>query len=326
MRAVLGSAAVARNAPRTKSPRSDVNAGRALSHALEALGEALERDPALPDRHGAHAAALAAGRSVVPADGERADFPARVRAALAGPAPEGPRSLDAWLGGALAAWVERAIAASPGGPLAAAVERVAEAREALLERKRPIAEVYARWHGEGLDEGAKAAFTAASGLALGEAADRWVALGCEGDLDRVVATWQRSSAGWAEGALGTAVDVSVGDLGQLRSLHLAVKGVKAASPDDLARAVAKRLGVPEDEARRLLALDASVRERRDPERVIRRRWAMVKPIAVAVAALERELGRMPSVTEIAERAAVHPCAVDLVLEVMGDAEGEGGGP
>jgi hypothetical protein len=298
-----------------------VNAGRSLAHAIEALGEALQRDRALPARHEPHAAALGAGRSVVPADGERADFPDRVRAARGAAPPDGPAALAAWLGDGLAAWLSRALPDAPGGPLAEAVAAAAEARAALLSRKRPIADVYARWHGEGLDEASRATFAAASALALGEAVDRWVALGCEGDLDRVVATWQRSSAGWAERALGTAVDVSVGDLGQLRSLQRAARGVKASAPDALPRAVARRMGLPVAEVERLLALDASVRERRDPERVIKRRWAMVKPIAVAVATLERELGRMPSVTEIAERAAVHPCAVDLVLEAMGDADG-----
>jgi hypothetical protein len=313
---------MARSDPRTKSPRSDVNAGRAVALSLEALGDALQRAATLPARFEPHASALAQGRSVVPADGERTDFPARVKAAQAVLAPEGPAALAAWLGDDLAAWVAGELSRVPGGALAEAVRAATDARDDLLTRKQPVADVFERWHGEGLDERAKAAFKAASEVALGEAVDRWVALGCEGDLDRVVATWQRSSAGWAERTLGTAVDVSVGDLGNLRSLQLAVRGVKAKTPDELPRAVARRMGLPVAEVERLLALDATVRERRDPKRVIRRRWALVKPIAVAVADLEKELGRMPSVTEIAERASVHPCAVDLVLEAMG--EGDGG--
>lgn len=319
---MLASAAVVRSAQRSKSPRADVNAGRALSHALEALGEALERTARLPARHGPLAAALASGRSVVPADGERTDFPARVLAAREASPPAGPRALEAWLGEGLAGWL---VAAASDPAVAALSEPIAaaeRARAALLARKRPIAEVYAGWHGEGLDEDARRTFRAASALALGEAVDRWVALGCEGDLDRVTVTWQRSSAGWAERALGTAVEVSVGDLGQLRGLQLAVRAVKAPTPADLPRAIARRLGLPVAEVERLLALDATVRERRDPERVVRRRWALVKPIAVAVAALERELGRMPAVSEIAARAGVHPCAVDLVLEALGDGDGE----
>jgi len=316
---------MARSAPRTKSPRSDVNAGRAVALSLEALGDALQRAATLPARFEPHASALAQGRSVVPADGERTDFPARVKAAQATPAPGGARGLAAWLGDALAAWLAGEISRVPGDGLAEAVLMATDARDDLLTRKQPIAEVFARWHGEGLDERAKAAFKAASEVALGEAVDRWVALGCEGDLDRVVATWQRSSAGWAERALGNAVDVSVGDLSHLRSLQLAVRGVKAKTSEELPRAVARRMGLPVAEVERLLALDATVRERRDPERVIKRRWAMVKPIAVAVADLEKELGRMPTVTEIAERASVHPCAVDLVLEAMGDGDGGGEG-
>jgi hypothetical protein len=314
---------MARSAPRTKSPRSDVNAGRAVALAMEALGDMLQRAPTLPARFEPLASGLAQGRSVVPADGERTDFPARVTAALNAPAPDGPVTLSAWLGDALTAWLSAALARAPAGPLAEAVENATHARGELLARKQPVADVFRRWHGEGIDEGSKRAYHAASDLALGEAVDRWVALGCEGDLDRVVATWQRSSAGWAERALGTAVDVSVGDLGHLRSLQLAVRGVKAKTPEELPRAVARRMGLPLAEVERLLALDASVRERRDPERVIKRRWSMVKPIAVAVADLEKALGRMPSVMEIAERAEVHPCAVDLVLEAMG--EGEAGG-
>jgi hypothetical protein len=325
---VIGSEAVLRSPLHPKDARADVTAGRALALALEALGEALHGDPALPPSLSLHVAALAAGRSGVPADGERSDFPARVRSALAAPRAggDGVATLEAWLGAALTAWLAETTEA---GKYTMEVEAVLEAREALLARKRPIAAVYARWHGEGLEETAREVFRAASTIALGEAIDRWVALGCEGDLDRVVATWQRSSAGWAEKTLGTAIEVSVGDLGQLRALQRAVRAARAKTPEGLTRAVARRMGLSVEETKRLMALDACVRARRDPERVIRRRWAMVKPIAVAVATLERELGRMPSMTEIAARAGVHPCAVELVLEAMGGLEtldGETGEP
>lgn len=319
--------------PRTDPKRSrgnDVHAGRRLALAIEALGEALAGCDALPAAFAKHADALAHGRSTVPADGERSDFPARVTRLVDAPAAgeatprDDARSLEAWLGDALAAWLADAIGRLPLAPhgfaLRDATELACEAREALLARKSSLAAVYARWHGEGLDDAAKRVFACASTLALEEAVDRWCALGCEGSLDRYVSTWQRSGSGWAEAVLGTAVDVSVSDLGQLRALQSAVRELRDARPPprSFPRAIAAKLGVDVTEVERLIALQSTVRDRLDPERSLKRRWALVKPIATAVATLERESGRLPSVSEIAGRAGVHEALVELVMESLGD--------
>ncbi len=317
-----------RNAP-TRSSGIDAHAGRRLALAIEALGEALGACDALPEAHRAQADALARGRSTVPADGERDDFPARVKSRRDRPeaarAPGDPaRELEAWLGDTLSRWLADALEAPSPAPWAAALrdatELASEARGELVDRKAPLANVYARWYGEGLDEGAKRAFACASRVALEEAVDRWCALGCEGSLDRYVATWQRSASGWAESLLGTAVDVPVGDLGKLRALQAAVSALRKERPPprSFPRAIAARMGESVAEVERLLAIEATVRDRLDPERSLKRRWAIVKPIATAVASLERELGRLPSVSEIAARASVHEAAVELVLESLGD--------
>jgi DNA-directed RNA polymerase specialized sigma subunit len=47
--------------------------------------------------------------------------------------------------------------------------------------------------------------------------------------------------------------------------------------------------------------------------------AVIRPIAEAAAALERELRRPPAVEEIAARARVHPCLVELALDAVGSA-------
>ena len=310
-----------------RSPGNDVHVGRRLALATEALGEALVSCKSLPPALSTQADALAHGRSTVPADGERSDFPARVEARVAlDPSVERDHasSLEAWLGDALTRWLRDAVTRAPLAPwafeLRDAVELAFEAREDLIERKRPLADVYARWFGEGLDDRSKRIFESASRIALEEAADRWCALGCEGRLDRYVITWQRSASGWAETLLGTAVDVSVGDLGKLRQLQSAVRALQAQRPPprSFPRALATKLGVDVTEVERLLALEATVRDRLDPGRSLKRRWAVVKPIATAVAALERDLGRLPSVSEIAERASVHEALVELVLESLGD--------
>ncbi len=310
-----------------RTPGNDVHVGRRLALAIEALGEALNACASLPPSLAAQADALAHGRSTVPADGERSDFPARVevRMARAPSAEEDPAaSLEAWLGDALTRWLRDAIGRAPLAPwafeLRDAVDLAREAREDLVDRKRPLADVYARWYAEGLDERARKVFESASRVALEEAADRWCALGCEGSLDRYVSTWQRSASGWAESILGTAVDVSVGDLGKLRQLQAAVRALQSQRPPprSFPRALATKLGVDVGEVERLLALEATVRDRLDPGRSLKRRWSMVKPIATAVAALERDLGRLPSVSEIAERACVHDALVELVLESLGD--------
>jgi hypothetical protein len=314
----------------TRSRGNDVHAGRRLALAMEALGEALVGCDALPAALSKQADALAHGRSTVPADGERSDFPARVARRVDAPEPGAPtavddaRALEAWLGEALTAWLAEAIGRLPLSPhgfaLRDAAELACEAREALVARKSSLAAVYARWHGEGLDDRAKRVFACASTLALEEAVDRWCALGCEGSLDRYVSTWQRSGSGWADAALGTAVDVSVSDLGQLRALQSAVRELRDARPPprSFPRAIAAKLGVDVTEVERLLALEATVRDRLDPDRSLKRRWALVKPIATAVAALERESGRLPSVSEIAGRAGVHEALVELVMESLGD--------
>lgn len=310
-----------------RSPGNDVHAGRRLALAIEALGEALSTCDALPPTLATQANALATGRSTVPADGERTDFPERVRLRIervGDPPVDHALSLEGWLGGGLARWLSDAVGRAPLAPwafeLRDAVELASDARDGLIQRKLPLAEVYARWYGEGLDEGARRTFACASRLALEEAADRWCALGCEGSLDRYVSTWQRSASGWAENLLGTAVDVSVGDIGKLRQVQGAVRALQAQRPPprSFPRAIATKLGIDVSEVERLLALEATVRDRLDPDRSLKRRWSMVKPIATAVSSLEKELGRLPSVSEIAGRASVHEALVELVLESLGD--------
>ena len=309
-----------------RGSRGDANAGRRLSIAVEALGECITAAPTLPPALLRQAELMANGRSTVPADGSERDFPTAVREALSAEAPAAQEAtaLAAWLGAALTAWLNAALTTVPRPPWALAlVDATALAREArddLLTRKRPIADVYARWHGEGLDAHAGRVFACASTLALGEAVDRWVALGCEGSLDRYTVTWQRASSGWAESVLGTAVDVPVSDLGNLRALQSAMRALRREKvpAKSLPKALAAKLDLPAAEVERLLALQATVRDRLDPERLLKRRWALVKPIAVAVSSLEKELGRLPSVSEIAERADVHEAAVELVLESLGD--------
>ncbi len=324
--------------PTPRSPRqeaarragNDVHAGRRLALAVEALGESLDANPALPAAFAPHANALAHGRSTVPADGERTDFPARVMARVEAPHVDEPdlpamaRDLEAWLGADLTRWladdVARLVCDAAGEAVRDAVETAWEARADIVDRKRALAEVYGRWYAEGLGDRERAVFLAASRLALEEACDRWCALGCEGSLDRYVSTWQRAAAGWAEKALGTAVDVAVTDVTRLRALQTAAKEIRAEreAPRSLPRALAARMGVEVAEVDRLLRLEAVVRDRLDPAALLRRRWALVKPIAAAVSTLERELGRMPSVTEIAARAGVHDALVELVLEALGD--------
>lgn len=310
-----------------RSPGNDVHVGRRLALAVEALGEALSACGQVPASLALQVDALARGRSTVPADGERTDFPSRVRALADAPeraAVDHARALEPWLGDALSRWLSDAVGRAPLSPwafeLRDAVELASAARDELVARKRPLADVYARWYGEGLDEPTRALFACASRLALEEAADRWCALGCEGSLDRYVTTWQRSASGWVDTLLGATVDVSVGDLGKLRQLQSAVRALQAQRPPprSFPRAIAAKLGVDVSEVERLLALEASVRDRLDPERSLKRRWSMVKPIATAVSTLEKELGRLPSVSEIAARAGVHEALVELVLESLGD--------
>jgi Sigma-70 region 3 len=291
----------------------DVQAGRRLSIAMEALGEALGAIPGFPDQYHHHAELLSQGRSTVPADGEIVDFVGRLRAALNVRQADFHTDLSSWLGTDLARWSDA------HGPRDA-LELARSARRALLDRKRSLADVYARWYGEGLSEDVQKTFTFASKMALCEAVDRWCALGCEGSLDRYVSTWQRSASGWAESVLGTAVDVDVSDLALLRTLRSSVDAARrdVREAGGYARALSKHMGVSVSEVERLLRLEAAVRDRLDPQQSLKRRWAIVKPIAQAVSVLEQELGRLPSVSEIAERAGVHEAAVELAMESLGD--------
>lgn len=304
----------------------DIEAGRAVLLSMEWLGEALDACGEVPRACAKQVRALAEGRSIVPADGERIDFVARVRAEAArdraDTAASWPAALASWLGAGLTAWLTRALAAQPvtalGLALRGPVSQCVASRSALRARHAGAADAFRQWYAAGLDDDARAAYAAASEVALDEAIDRWCALGCESELGRYVATWQRSSSGWAEALLGTRVDVPVGDLGRLRAMqtHLQELQARRAPTRSIPRALAARLGVSEDEAARLLAVHAEIAARRDPEAALRRRWAVVRPVARAAESLERELGRAPGVSEIAARAAVHPCLVELCLEAL----------
>jgi hypothetical protein len=291
--------------------KSDVHAGRRLALAIESLGEVLAADARLPEAHRALAESLAAGRSVVPAADHPTDFAARVLA----PLPTGIEALSAWLGPALARW----LTAAPDA-LRDAAEVVVEARLMVLESHAPRAEAFRAWYAIGLPDAEQEVFARASALALGEAVDRWVALGCEGDLGRYVSTWQRSASGWAESALGSAVEIPTSELGRLREVQQALREVRreGVRPESIVRALSERLGWPARDVERLVAMESVVRERLDPRVALRRRWSIVQPIAKAVGALERELGVMPSVAQIAERAGVHEATVELCLDAIGD--------
>lgn len=304
----------------------DRDAGRRVLLALEWLGEALDACGEVPQPLGKQVRALAEGRSTVPADGERIDFVARVRAEMSRSGEDAPAAwaptLRAWLGDALAAWLGGALAAQPvtalGLALRGPVSQCVAARDALRARHRGAADAFASWYAAGLDDASRAVYAAASSVALDEAVDRWCALGCEAELGRYVATWQRSSSGWAEALLGTRVEVPVGDLGRLRAMqtHLRELQGRRAPKRSIPRALAARLGVSEDEATRLLAVHAQIAARQSPEEVLRRRGSVLRPVARAAQSLERELGRAPGIAEIAARAQVHPCLVELCLEAL----------
>lgn len=312
---------------RSQGVQTDLHGGRRVALAIEALGEAVAACEGLPVAFQKHAESLAQGRSTVPAGGEVVDFPARLRDFSDGPLDEDDpaacaRSLGAWLGEGLVAWVTEAVQKVPAGVSALGLREAlcvaAAARLDLLDARRPLADAYASWFCAGAAPSAEKVFRRASTMALGEAVDRWCALGCEGSLDRYIATWQRSAAGWAETVLGTAVEVPTGDLGKLRSLQATLKELRSQRPRSLAQAVASRTGWALAEVDRLLAVEAVVRERLDPRQALRRRWSIVKPVADAVTALEKSLGRTPSVEEIAAQAGVHPATVELVLEAIED--------
>lgn len=313
--------------PRDEDPDPEARRlGRALLHAVESLGESLRDLVELPPEFAPAARALAEGRSRVPFDGDAVDFPSRVRARAA--AVDHPRagdpalSLRAWLGASITAWLAEGLESVPPSlaafGLRPAVTRCAEARAAVRALEAPRASAFADWYAAGLAPHEARLYRAASALALDEAVDRWCSLGCDGDLGAYVSTWQRSAAGWAEATLGASVEVSAADLGRLRALpEIVAEYRRRRLPrSELPSRVASRLGVTVDEAARLLDAESAVRARRDPEAVTRRRWTVVRPIAEAVAALSRELGREPTVDETAARAGVHPVLVELVVDAL----------
>lgn len=307
---------------RSVAAPEDHDLGSALLHSMEQLGEVLEGCIEVPEALRAHARALAQGESRVPADGERIDFVARVREALA--PPRELMALRSWLGTGLTRWLEQSMRGelrAIGFALRAPVDRCLDARRALYERHLGAAQAFARWYAEGLVDHERDTFAAASRVALAEAVDRWCALGCESDLRRYVATWQRSASGWAEAALGRGIELPTEDLGRLRALRVHVKELHArrVSPRQLPRAVAARMGVSVAEAQRLLKVhDAAAAAGANGE-ALRRRMSLIRPIAEAATSLERELSRPPSVDEIASRARVHPCLVELALDAAGGA-------
>lgn len=305
----------------SRADAADEAAGRALLHEIEWLGEVLEGCEELPPSMRRQAAAMAAGRSRVPADGERIDFVARVRAAddAAGDA----RPLQGWLGAELTAWLDARLAGATltalGLALREPVGRCVEARAALRARHVDAAKAFQTWYAAGRDDEERRAFAAASSVALDEAVDRWCALGCESDLRRYVASWQRSASGWAERSLGRGFELPVEELGPLRAVQLHLEAIRArtAAVGSIPRALARRMGVSEKEALRLLQAHQRVSERRDLDAVMRRRMPVIRPIAAAAATLERELRRAPRIEEIAARARVHPCLVELALDAAG---------
>ncbi|MBI5512700.1 MAG: hypothetical protein HY909_02975 [Deltaproteobacteria bacterium] len=294
----------------TRDRQGDLHAGRRLALALESLGERLAASAGLPPVLRPQAEALAQGRSRVPADGAAVDWVSRVRDGL----PVGLQGLRGWLGTPLTVWLEE----RRGSPEEDAAQVALEARTLLKARHEDAARAYCRWFSAAQPEGAQGVFAVASELGLGEAVDRFCALGCEGDLGRQVGVWQRAAAGWAESALGSRVAVPVGELGRLKALHGAVGEAErqGVPPGGVAAWVASQLGWTLAEVEALLKLQRAVVARTDPRETLRPRWALVRPVAEAVASLERDLGRMPTLDEIAERAGSHRALVELCLEAL----------
>ncbi len=305
-------------------------AGRRLSLAMESLGEALAACEVLPSGFQRLAESLATGRSVVPADGEARDFVRDLRERLEAPLPveragDPARSLVSWLGRSASSWLAGALDVVPARVemfgLRSAVELCRDARLDLLDLHRGAAEAHAAWYAAGLDPESARAFSTASSMALDEAIDRWVGLGSEGDLGRYVVTWQRSSSGWAERHLGSAVEVDVTDLGRLRALRVVLDELqRRGAPKRLVPSLlAHRLGVSTAEATRLLGVEAAVAARRDPKVTLGRRWHLVAPVAEAARTLGAARETPPTASEIAAVAGVHPALVELILEALGDA-------
>lgn len=303
----------------------DQRAARRLSLAVEHLGEALAACHELPPRFRKLAEALAAGRSTVPVDAP--DFVARVTAGLDAQRDPRPgdvaRALVGWLGRDLSAWLagllEGAAPAALGFALRPAVTLVHDARLDLVDRQRAAAAVFARWYAEGLGDRARRAHAVASAMALDEAADRWCALGGEGDFGRYVATWQRSAAGWADAACGAGVDVSASDLGRLRDLQAAMREMarRKVPRRKMLEMLSTRLGVAPEEVTRLIEAAREANTRLDPEAALQRRWPLIRPVAEAVHRLSERGDGPPDVAAIAREAGVHPALVELAMEALG---------
>ncbi len=291
-----------------------------MALAFEELGELLRSHVELPSRFRRVASSLADGKSVVPADGEVSDWPGRLQAVHRAPPAGRAAPLRGWLGDAFASWLS-ALVDGPtpeGWVLRGAVDVCAAARNALREHAAPVAGAYATWYSAGSDEAVVAVIATASSLALDEAIDRWVALGFDADLPRYVGVWQRSSSRWVERVVGTAVDVSINDLGALRSLRVLLTefAARRVPKAKVAAMAAQRLDVTEDEVHRLLSVESAVAERIDPTEILRRRASVVRPIARAAAELSSG-DRTPTVAAVARRAKVHPALVELCLDALG---------
>jgi hypothetical protein len=301
--------------------------GKALALGVEHLGEMLLACSELPSQFARLAEALAGGRSVVPLDGEVSDWPARLRAtravSLVRQARPGDRarSLRGWLGESLSTWLAGVLdeGAALGWVLKGPVDRFADARDALLAAIGPVADAHATWYAAGAAAETIPWIRLASRLALEESVDRWVSLGFDADLPRYVSVWQRAASRWVELVVGSAVDVSLSDLGALRSLRELLEefATRRVPRNRVKRMVAERLAISEAEVTRLLSVQAAVMERVDPREVLRRRASVFRPIAKAAAELAAAGdGKVPTVAAVARRAKVHPALVELCLDAL----------
>jgi len=300
--------------------------GKELSLHLEALGEMLLTCGELPPRFARVAEALAEGKSIVPLDGEVSDWPARLRATRSvvdqrrgARHGDGGRALRGWLGASLAAWLGATLdeGDATGWVLRGAVDRCIGTRDALLGTIGPVADAHATWYSAGAQPETLLWITVASRLGLEEAVDRWVALGFDADLPRYVSVWQRAAARWVELVVGNAVEVSLSDLGSLRSLRALLEEftTRRVPRGRITSMAAERLEITEAEVRRLLSVQATVQARIDPREVLRRRASVVRPIARAVADIA-DAGRVATVAAVARRAKVHPALVELCLDAL----------
>ncbi len=314
----------------TKALDDDRARGRRLALAMEALGDAISSCSVLPPQFRPRAESLREGRSVVPADelsgeGFVEGLTTRMRErASVSRAGDGARALHRWLGRDFAEWLGGGLDAVPEAVelfgIRPSVALARDARLDLLDLRRDDAEAFARWFAEG--RGAEHAEWSreASAMALEEAVDRWCGLGCEGSLAKYVGSWQRSASGWVERALGGGTAVDPGDLGKLRALRITLEELRKrrVPKKRLEAMLAERLDVTVDDVRRLMATEAEVRARRDPATTLGRRWAIVRPIAIAVADLSNEGEKTPSVEKIARYAGVHRVLVELALDALAD--------